>query len=247
LNNISKQNENNVGTIENKINYLEQLYQINYNINLLKTHIDNIEQVILSSKLGILPRNILRKEEQRLISDLDTLKNIKIMVTTHNDQIVIILFIPQYSETIFSKILIEPIPNYQKKTVFLEKNIVLVDDNNNIYEEIVKDNLRKNLIQIKNVCISNILKFPTANCIMKINENVEIKEIKQGMIIIKNSLNMKLIQTCNKYNLTLTGNYLIKFENCKINKGELTFENYFTKLIDNVILPHHITKIIIRL
>lgn len=93
LNQYNKQMENKIINLEHKIYYMQQIYQINYDINLLLTHLDEIEQIIFTSKLGILTRNILTDKELKSIEDLETLQHIKISVAFWQDQILIIVFI----------------------------------------------------------------------------------------------------------------------------------------------------------
>lgn len=229
---------------DGELEYIQQVYQINYDINLLKNHIDDIEQIILTSKLGILSKNILTEKELIFIDDIENFKDIKIVVAFHIEQIVIILLIPEYSEKAFSKILIEPLPNSMNKSIFLNENTILVDHNNTVYSSNVKDKLTKNLIPIEDKCIQNIINFNEAYCIMQKFDKEVIKEILPGIIITKNVAKTSISQNCNNLKINIFGNFLIKHENCKIKINKILYENYFTKLQDNIVLPHFITKIV---
>lgn len=117
LNNFQTQKGNIILKLEDEINYIQRVYQINYNIDLLKNHIDDIEQIIILSKLGILSKNILTNQELESIPDLSNFGDIKIVVVFHSEQIAIILLIPEYSNEKFSKILIEPLPNDKNRSI----------------------------------------------------------------------------------------------------------------------------------
>lgn len=129
-----------------------------------KKNVDDIGQIIFSSKLGIIPTDILTKTELDLITSFDSYTNIKVAVIFENENIVIILLIPQYSNSVLSKIIFEPIPNLKNKSISLKSNEVLVSKNNKIYETNVKENLMKNLIQINDNCLENIVNFKEAHC-----------------------------------------------------------------------------------
>lgn len=118
---------------------------------------------------------------------------------------------------------------------FKYKN-VLIDEDNNVNEFPVKHNLKKNLIEISDTnCIRNILSSKEALCI-KTNVT-EIKEIATGIILSKNVKESQIIQNCNKLNIKIKGNYLIKFKNCKINIRNKTYENCEKTIHNKFILP----------
>ena len=83
---------------------------------------EDIGEVIFTSKLGIIPTDVLNQQELQLIDDFETYTNIKIKVTYLEDNILIILSIPKYSSHSFSKITFEPIPNEVNKSLYLEEN-----------------------------------------------------------------------------------------------------------------------------
>ena len=237
--------ETNFIKIEEKLLYIQYIYQINYDISLLKSHLEDIEQIILTSKLGILSRNILTEEEYKFITDIETLKDIKIIVAYKLNQIIIIILIPQYSENKFSKVLIEPIPDKNNKSIFLDNYTVIIDNNNSIYSSKINENLIKNLVPIEDKCINNIFKFKNAKCNKQLFKNPQIIEILPGVVITKNLHKINLIQNCNNYqDLYLVGTNIIKFDNCQINLNKTIYDNKYTKINDNIILPHFITDIV---
>lgn len=74
---------------------------------------------------------------------------------------------------------------------------------------------KKELQPVKDHCIENLFK-ENMNCHYEQNLIEEIVEIGNNNIIVKNINIQTLQQTCNDLNIVLKGNYLIKFENCKI-------------------------------
>lgn len=222
---------------------MQYAYHVNHDILLLRNHVDDIEQVLFSSKLGLLSGNILTEKELTLIQDLDSYQSIKITVAHYRDQIIIILRIPQFSDLTFSRTLIEPIPDINKKALLVNYSEILVDQHNTAFEFPVKDDFKKNLIPIKDNCINDIINSKEAYCKKQILDIEVIKLITEGIIITKNLNKTILKQNCNNLNLSLSGNYLIKFNNCKIELRNVKYENKETKIYDKIILPNFVTKI----
>lgn len=127
LNDFNIQNENNLTKIEDEIKYIQNAFQINYDISLIEKHINDIKEILLTSKLGILSKNILTEKELKMIHDFKNLIDIKIVIAFHLNQIIIIIYIPEYTDTSFYKLLIEPIPNKENKCINLNDYNILMD------------------------------------------------------------------------------------------------------------------------
>ena len=102
----------------------------------------DIGQIIFSCKQGVSPTDILIQKKLNLITDFDN-------------------FLLMYYLYIYyiNKIIFEPLPNIQNKSIVLDQTKLLADSSNNIYNIKVRDNLEKKEIAIDNNCISNILDF----------------------------------------------------------------------------------------
>lgn len=235
---------NAIHKLEHEIYRFEYIYQINYNIDLLRNHIDEIEQIILTSKLGILSRNILTDDELHKIPSIEALANIKITLANFNNEIVVILLVPNFSNKNYFTTYVDSLPNKFNKTLNIDiTKEIIVDENNNVYMGNVKDNYKNNLIEIKDECIRSIFKSKNVYCNMKdFNENI-INEIKDGLVITKNIKETKINHNCNKSNITVIGTKLIKFENCKIEIDNITYTNNAIKIKDHLILPNYYTPI----
>lgn len=116
------------------------------------------------------------------------------------------------------------------------------DSDNNIYATNVKDKLLSNMIKINEECLNNILKFEEAKCSMEIFKEKEVIEVLPGILIFKNFYS-NITHNCNKSKLKQKGNFIIKFENCKIRTLNITYSNVNIKIYDKIILPNIITKI----
>lgn len=234
--------QNRIKTIEDEVRFIEHIYLIDKDIHMLREHVNDIEQIIFSSKVGITPTEILTQKELDLITDLNTYRNIKVAVIYEDNRLVITLLVPQYSTNILSKIRLEPIPNPNDDSIVLDVYDFYIDNKNNLYKTEVKNNLEKNLIKVENKCLLNILEFKEAVCELEKNNKTSISEIKPGILIFKN-FKLNVTHNCNKLDIRQTGNFLIKFENCKIIAMNKTFVNINVKVHDTLILPNRITKI----
>lgn len=230
-----------ITTLEEEVELMQYMYQINNDIILLRNHVDDIEQILFSSKLGVLTRNILGAEELKLIDNIENYNEVKLAVAFYKDQIIIILLIPKLSDIDYSKVLIEPIPDKNNMSILIETKTILVDQENNIYKYPVKDNVKRNLIMFNDKCVNNIMKSKEALCSKIVTNESEFKEITPGTIIIKNVNEINLMHNCNKLNFLLKGNYFVKFKNCKISINNKTFENFEKKQYDTIILPNFVT------
>lgn len=223
INKFRNEIENKISTLEDEVTFLRHAYQINNDINLLKNHIDDIAGVIFTSKLGIIPTDLLNEQEIEIINDFEKYTKTKVAVSFEKNQITIILSIPQFSNISFTQIVFEPMPNKMNKSLLLNENNILIDNNQNAYYPNTSS-LYKNLKQIDDPCILSILNNKTANCKLKEYKSTEITEIRTGIVLFKNFFD-NFTNDCNFKTNNVSQNFIIKFENCKINVGNLTFFN----------------------
>lgn len=211
--------------IRNNFIYLEIVFQINNDINVFLHFIDTIEDVILTSRLGILTRNILTESETDLIENIKEFEQIKVATLTIDDEIIISLLIPKFSNETFERIKLEQTPDKVNETVIFSVPYILLDNKKTPYHDNVKDNKIKNLIPIKDACIESIFKKDNANCAKTKLDTPLITEIEEGLIITKNSKPITLSQNCIPNNITIKGTKLIKFFNCSISFENIFFQN----------------------
>lgn len=120
-------------TINNEVQFIQQIYRSHNDILLLNSHVEDIGQIIFSCKLGVIPADILAKKEIDLITDFDSYSTIKIVVLFQNNNIILTLLIRQFSSNVLSIKKFEALPNIQNKSIVLNQTETLVYSNNNIY------------------------------------------------------------------------------------------------------------------
>lgn len=243
INNFRNEIQNKISTLEDEVIFLKHIYQVDNDITLLRNHVDDIGQVIFTSKLGIIPTDILDQQELQLIEDFESYTNIKINVIFLEETISIVLSIPKYSPNSLSKITFEPIPNKENKSLYLEENQILLDKNLNIFHINTLNNLIKNLKPFSDPCIENIVHNNEAKCTLRKFDFLEVKEIKQGFLLFKNFYG-NLTENCIHENHgKFSGTFILKFENCNVTIENKIYYNDKLKLKENVILSHLITDI----
>lgn len=217
------------------IEHMQHIYQIQYDIQLLREQVRKVKENLMLCRLGILGRDILTLQEIKTYNiTLKDLMFIKSSAILHDSKIIFIVMIPSFCNQTYHKIIMEPIPNKNKLELDTPyRELILSNDTWYQYtEEIII--MKKHLKIIKDQCIENILKDnPLCNFI--INESVEIKQLTNNIVITKNILKTKLTHNCNMYNVTLYGNTVINFENCQININNNIYENI--NINENFILP----------
>lgn len=190
----------------------DRTYRLRYQIDHMSRLLDKVRDLILTSKLSILTRDILSDEEIKLYNiTLEKMREIKMQLATYKNNIVFILKIPQYNPEIFQEIYIQPIPNKKKMQIEIAEKLYITK-NNIMYYDV---NETPNLKEIHDNCISNIFTYKLMKCHYIKNTKMEIIEVGLNIIVAINT-NQEVNHTCNKYPLKLSGNHLLTVENCKV-------------------------------
>lgn len=102
----------------------------------------------------------------------------------------------------------------------------------------------KDLKTLDDVCIKSIVKNNKASCTLKEYKTSEIKEIKPGFILFKNSLG-NFTHNCNyaNQNQNISRTYIIRFRNCNIIIRNKTFYNEKLIFKEKTILTNLIKNI----
>lgn len=215
-----------------------KIEQIKFQLIHLETIIDNVSEMMLTSSLGLLSKNILSDDEIRENNiTFEKLQNIKMTVTTTGKTIIFIIRIPIMSMEIYNKLFIQPIPNKQGMELYLETKEYLVN-NNIVYSNVNETN---KLFKITDNCIENIFKQTTMHCSYKQNNRKTVVEIYTNILFAINMINENVTQTCNEIPIILNGSYMIKIENCKIK----ILDKWYDKNVhqENVVLPNPLRMI----
>lgn len=248
INEQQKTIQDKINKIENSVKTIETKFQEHLILNEIKEHIDTlhnqikiIKENILLSRLEILGRDILsNKEINENKIDATKLPFIKSSVLLKGETIVFALLIPTFTKETFFKAIVEPIPNHINNLEIELNNKFVIINHNSTYLDNKNKNIRyKDLIKLKDGCLSKILEPRLLNCIYKKNNETLVYQVTSNIIITKNLKTTNAIHNCNEQQeLVLEGNNIIKFENCKIKIEEQEFLNMEKKYYENIILPN---------
>lgn len=242
---IIKKIDNFIGTYDYEKDIAKIQYEIKLRENLEYLHedIEKIKEVIMTSRLGVLSRDILTTEEiEHHNIQLNNLEDIQLSLALYKNNIIFVIKLPVFTNETYQKLYIQPIPNkYNNMQLKINKHLYLT--NNQIMYEDTK--YLKKLKEIKDNCIENLFN-KHMHCNFIKNENEKILEIGNNNLILINVKQQELNQTCNKQRIFVKGNYLLKFQNCQIRINNEIYEknNYkYEPIIPNTILNINFTKI----
>ena len=128
----------------------------------------------------------------------------------------------------------EPIPNKNYLEIVISNNN-FITNGKLVYYYTDNELKLKNLKITNDTCLSNLLK-ENMECEFKENKNIEIKQIANNAIITKNIAQTEILHNCHNFKITIVGNNILKFENCKIIINNVKYENFVYN--DNFIIPN---------
>lgn len=240
INKFKTEVENRILNLEDETIFLENIFQINNDLNLLMDHVNEIGHVIFNSKLGVVPSDILTAKEYAFINRTESYFHTQVSVSYRGNLVILALNIPNFFNETFAEVIFESLPDKQNKSLVLHDNRVLINKN-----EVYKSGTLeyKKLIKIHDDCLTNIVKNLEPLCPMNISIKQEEKEIYPGLLIFKNYKD-KIVTNCkNSYNLENIKTYLLKFENCIVKTKLKTYENYKININEMFILEKFMLKI----
>lgn len=227
------------------VTYMQYIFQIDFNIITLKNHFNDLSECIKMAKLNILPKNIMSQREIEFIKKKLTEQKIEFMSDEHvyehlniqayynGTKLIFIINVPIYDEQNFNEYFVEPIGNKENKTIIVPHTNILSGLTDTFFEispcMIINNGKYCNLRNLKNInndtCFKNLMNNQKATCnYVRANTYMEIKQLTDNIVIIKNCVNLKVTSNCN-FERKITGHYLIKLNNCIITINGIIYEN----------------------
>lgn len=219
-----------------KIDKTKFTLHIYADISAINRQLEKISDTILMSKLNVLPHDILTNEEIKKYNiTTPTLPFIKNTIIFKDSFLILVVGIPIFTKEKYHSAFIIPMPNNHHEELDHDITQVIID-HENVYSYDKDIISKKELNPHKNNCIKNTL-GKTNTCNLKINNETSVTEIYNGLIITKNLPLTEITQNCIQYKFTIKNNNIIKFNNCKIRIGNVTFKNVIEKFTDSSIIP----------
>lgn len=222
LNNVTEKTNN----LSKTIRVDQRRRKIKENIIVLLEKLKQIEEIILLSRLQILPRDIFTDVEiNEYKIDATTLQHIRTAVFENSGLILIVIQIPVFPKKLYFLTRIVPIPNKDKKELQIDDPYIIRNENN-VFKN-MKSNLLKDLEPPQDKCINYIMnQNVTLTCIFKREITPSIEEISHGIIVTKNLEKTVLKTSCNDYEQMIKGHNLLTFDKCNITIGNQSFTNH---------------------
>lgn len=216
------------------------------NINHVNEIVLNIQDAILETKVSVVNGRILAPEEIMRIKDLlaqqglemeileEALEFVKPKMVIRDEVLLYIIEVPQLDKE-GTIMLVNSLINDDKKINQYPDFLVQID------KELYTTNTPNNIIMLSNdikkledPCIQPLILGQNSTCTFIVDTDVEIKLIIGGKLLINNGKNMVLSSDCGPENRTLSGNFLITFENCttKVNGQTFTATTLSTNVKD---------------
>ena len=224
------------GAHDNRLfNEIEAIKTI-INVNLLNNIIENIQDAILGTKIGLPSSKILSIEELQNIRQLLTTQDISInlldevlkyvvpKVIVKEDHLLYLLEIPQMEPDISSVLSINPLINNGQVIVKLPKYIV--KSKNKLFVTSAPTKYVQqfdDLLEFNDSCIQPIIIGKSSHCKVKETEETMIKMVSNNKILVSNAKGELLHTNCGPDDRKLQGNILITFENCTIEVNDTKF------------------------
>lgn len=254
-----------VKNTETTIREIQYLNQVNYNIDILTSHIKDISEAIILAKLNIIPKLILHIDEIQQISQYLENQSIKtksveniyeilgLQAYYNESNIIFNIQVPNLDPNSYQFYHIIPLPINETKTIIIEP-YVLYNEFKIIYatEKCPKIENIYFCSKFKNAeatsssrCIGQLFKNQDANCV--INDTGKIQSIWQpepNLILFINVPKTKIETTCETNNHSIEGTTLVHYKNCEINVNNITYNDDINTFWEDIyIAPAPIAEI----
>lgn len=234
INSITKDRELLQNTISRQTD--EVVAQINKFDLLLKIQeigriIAELQDNIIFSKVNLIHPSLFTQADIRKYDiNADKLKGIRIGFTkTSTNKLLFLVKIP-YKLVRVNKQIITPLRNTNTCAMIVAPRTELIEFNNKYYEfDNSKDIHQLNTL---NHCVMN------KNCDFRTNCNSEIFNIDDSSILIQLAKNVTLTSDRDIRQYTLNGNYYIRYYNCTIKLGNITYSNNIEEIPHQFVIPN---------
>lgn len=226
----------------------QQLYRLEYTINFLNDHLEDLLNTITFSKNRIITRHLLNTEEMKYINDkllkdnviipyesaILNLLQLKGLITKEKELIFIIL-IPQFNKEHFNLYQIIPIP-IQNKTIFpIPPNFIILNERKYKYSTMSQCTKiydvyycqQGELQDVQNTCTPAIIALQKAQCnYTKTTWNTKIIPLTEDTIFVEpGSSTIEISSNCTRSSNKIATPSILSFSECYVNIDGKTFSS----------------------
>lgn len=255
INEIAKQtNQLKTTTVE-----MEQV-KLLFNIEILETILDNIQDAILGSKVGLPSGKILTLMEFESIEKLlrqqgilttsleQILEYVEPKVATKGELLLYVLQIPQVSDTPVDVLQFQPLPLNNRIITNIPKYVIR--KGYHLYTTTKPDAMIQrdgDISEIGDSCVKSLLDNTKGTCDTLPHKETDVKMIATDKVLITGAEGGIMNSSCGINNRKLFGNFLVMIKNCSMTFNGTTLNS--TDIISKVKSIHglfHETQIQVR-
>lgn len=255
LNYTNVQFENKIRKHDVQIKYIQFLNHINYNIDILSSHLNSISEAIILAKLNLISKQILNQKELAKIHVELNKQNVTIKSSQNvyeflglqayfNDtNIIFNVQIPILSNETYHMFHVIPLPLEQNKFIITKPYLILNPQNIQFF-----DNKCPKLEGVfycqrpaykeetnKSRCIGNLILNKPAHCELQVaDRSSEIYQPEPNYIIFINAPETQITSTCGVDNQRIKGSILIHFGNCDVKINNIIYTSTVETYWDEV-------------
>jgi len=256
FNKLQDQLKNTIRSEDLRFKYLQFLQQINYNIDLLQEHLNNISETVILAKLNIISKQILNKNELKSIHDIFLQQNLKLNTDEsiyemlelqayyNNTNIIFNIKIPVVTNNTFNLFHVLPLPIHKNKTIISKPYVLVNDDSIQYFNKkcfkienmfYCKPNQHKESIT-NSSCIGNLIQNKPASCELHNRvTDIEIYQPESDYLALINIPETIIHTNCvQNQKQTIKGSVLIHFNNCEIKVNDITYTTATSQHWDEV-------------
>lgn len=219
------------------------------NIDVINELLDNIQEAITLTRISIANHKILSTREINVIKSTlqdqgvtinfpdEALQFVTPKIAVKNGDLLYILQVPQLEETTSTIIRIFPLI-VNNQIIEAHPNYVIRHGTKLFTTDKPGDFVQKssNIKEFKDDCIQPIILGKQSSC-SSIPKNETTQQLaNENTIIISNAINHTLQTNCGPTDRVITGNFIIRFQNCTVSFNNQTFRNLETTLINTEVL-----------
>lgn len=257
--------DNDAVKYEHLLDFLQYVNTINFNIDILNDHLNNIMEAIILAKLNIISKQILTQQELNEIhkifdneyikiqSEQEMYEFLELQAYYHEQNIIFNVKIPIVSNSSYSMYHIIPLPINESYEIIVSPFAIL--NNKEIYELDKKCTWIEGIFYCQHSSLKN--RIDTHQCLRNIIENKPAKckfihkdifnriyQPEENFIICMNIPETNFNSSCGTPFSKLQGTLLLHFENCTIEVNDITYTSKSNVYWDNIIIHPTLNHII---
>lgn len=249
---------NKIQVEEENFRYMQYIYQVNYNIDMLTNHLNDILDSITLAKLNVISKQILHPSELESINLILKNQSFYIKSTEQiyelleleacylDNKIIFNVKIPKFHNNSYefihsillpinsTKYINNPYPYilYNKQQIYY-----LTEKCKSIEHQFICTKFDKEESTNSSNCIGNILKSEKAHCSLTEHSKYQtISQPEENYILLINIPETNISTTCGFKNKIIQGTLLLHYVNCTITINEIQYTNKWNQYWDSIYL-----------